>query len=345
MFHFLKKSTTHKKNAGKADAAHARTRGFRVMFYGTEALVIAIWLLVFSLIFLRDITTVRWVVFVALVFLAILGFRLVVSVGREIAQRKEIEKLAENLTRANERLLNLDKMKTEFVSVASHQMRSPITAITGYASLILEGSFGPVSSKVRDAVGKILRAGKQMSVSVDDFLNVTRIEQGRMRYNFAVVDLVQLVRATVDDLKLIAWEKGLTVNTTIEEGDCYILADAEKIKQVLSNLIDNAIKYTKEGEIAISLRKEGEKAVVAVKDSGIGIPEKDLPNLFEKFSRASNANTTSVRGAGLGLYIAMQLIAAHKGRIWVETREGEGSTFSFELPLIDPNNPPAAPQA
>ena len=165
-----------------------------------------------------------------------------------------------------------------------------------------------------------------------------------MRYDFTVVDLVKLVRATVDDLKLIAWEKGLTVSTNIEEGEFYVLADSGKIKQVLSNLVDNAIKYTEQGAIAVSLRREGEKAVVAVKDSGIGIPEKDLPGLFEKFSRASNANTTSVRGTGLGLYIAMQLISAHKGRIWVDTREGEGSTFSFELPLIDPHSPPPAPK-
>ena len=162
MWALLKNLQWPKTFPWKGKAGRERFRGFRVMFYGTEALVIAIWLMVFSLIFLRDITTVRWVVFIALIFLAILGFRLVVSVGREIEQRKEIEKLAENLKRANERLLNLDKMKTEFVSVASHQMRSPITAITGYASLILEGSFGPVSTKVRDALGKIFRAGEQM---------------------------------------------------------------------------------------------------------------------------------------------------------------------------------------
>lgn len=310
-----------------------RFHAFNTKLIGAEALVLSLWILLFSLLFLQTINSARPIILVTLILFGFLGYNLVRSVRMEVEQREQIESLVENLKSANDRLRNLDQLKTEFVSIASHQMRSPLTAITGYSSLIMEGSFGPISGKVREAVGKIFRSGKQMSVAVDDFLNVTRIEQGRMKYNFQTFDLTPFVVTMIEDMKLAAQEKHLDLQCKVEQKSLIVNADQGKLKQVLTNLIDNAIKYTQKGMITVTLRKEDDKAIVSVADSGIGIPESDLADLFTKFSRASNANSANVQGTGLGLYIAMQLISAHKGRIWVDTKEGKGSTFSFELPL------------
>ncbi len=313
-----------------------RSKTFQVQVLSAEALVIGLWLLILSLIFLQDIQTIRIVIFITLVLFAILGIQLIRAIRTELEQRSEIELLVNKLTKANDRLTKLDTMKTEFVSIASHQMRSPLTAITGYSSLILEGSFGPISGKVRGALTKILRSGKMMSVAVDDFLNVTRIEQGRMKYDFQPFDINELIENTTEDLKLVAEEKQLALSTQLLEHSVQVHADRSKIKQVVTNLIDNAIKYTREGVITVSVTLPNMAEMqVSVHDTGIGIPEQNLPDLFQKFVRAENANSASVQGTGLGLYIAMQLISAHKGRIWVESEEGKGSTFSFTLPITD----------
>ncbi|NBD74393.1 hypothetical protein GVX82_05130 [Patescibacteria group bacterium] len=313
-----------------------RFKAFNVQVFTVEALVGTLWLLILSLVLLQDIQTVRLVVAITLVLFGVAGFVLVRSVRTELEQRREIEHLVEKLQHANERLKKLDTMKTEFVSVASHQMRSPLTAIMGYSSLILEGSFGPVSEKVRGAATKILRSGKSMSIAIDDFLNVTRIEQGRMQYDAETFDLVELVAGTVEDLQLVAEEKHLALSAKLPDHAVEIHADRGKIKQVLTNLIDNAMKYTREGLITVTVTLPNMNEVqVSVADTGIGIPTENLPDLFQKFVRADNANTLSVQGTGLGLYIAMQLVAAHKGRIWVESEEGKGSTFSFTLPITE----------
>ncbi len=314
-----------------------RFQTFNVKVFATQALVIALWFLLFAALFVRTEKNIRIVIIATLIMFAIFGYQLVRSVRREVEQREEIEHLADTLKKANERLKELDQLKSEFVSIASHQLRSPLTAIKGYASLLLEGSFGAVGTGVKEAIQKIFDSSMFMTRSVDDFLNVSRIEQGKMKYEMADFDVCDLAKTVVEELRPVAKEKHLTVSFSSAAGGCQVHADAGKIKQVVENLVDNAIKYTKEGSVRVSVEKDTHARAVrlAVSDTGVGIPAEARGLLFEKFARAKNANSANVSGTGLGLYVAKQFVEAHKGKIWVESEgEGKGSTFYVEHPAL-----------
>ncbi len=260
---------------------------------------------------------------------------LVKSVFREVETRQKIQKLADDLEVANEKLKELDKLKSEFLSIASHQIRAPITAIKGYASLILEGDFGPISKEVHDAVDVIANSSNNMAVTVDDFLNISRIEQGRMKYDFVDIDLLKLVTDVYNEQKPNVEKKGLTFTLNAVNALSFMAhVDAGKIKQVLTNLIDNSIKYTPKGSIVVSLERLNpqKKFIIRIKDTGIGVPKDMIDKLFQKFSRAKGGISENVTGTGLGLYVVKQMVEAHGGRVWVESEgEGKGSSFNVEL--------------
>lgn len=276
----------------------------------------------------------------------LLGFVLVFTIlllrgiKREIEQREKIEELAKNLEKtnrdlegANVRLQELDQLKSEFVSLATHQIRGPLTAIKGYASLLIEGDYGKISAPVKEAVNTIMHSAQSLVVVVGDFLDVSRIEQGRMKYDLKVFDLKGLVHEVVSELKPNLDRAGLGLTVTIDESLEYSIdADRVKIKQVIANIFDNSIKYTPKGSIAIALTKASGKILFSIKDTGIGIPKDTIPKLFAKFSRAKDANETNIIGTGLGLYLAKELIKGHNGRVWAESEgQGKGSQFYIEL--------------
>jgi signal transduction histidine kinase len=270
----------------------------------------------------------------------VLGVLLVRNVITEIKNREKGEQLARYLANANARLRELDRQKTEFVSVASHQLRSPIAAIVGYTANLMDGLYGPVPDSLQQPIARVLESGKRISIIVDDFLNVTRIEQGRMSYDMQKTDLCAVVAKAVDELQILVEQKGITFTCTCPEEVVYVRADEGKLKQIFSNLVDNAIKYTPKGSISVtvSLGGDGSRALVAVKDTGIGIDSEEVSKLFHKFNRASNANTANVHGTGLGLYIAQEIMKAHQGWIHVASPGvGKGSTFTVELPLYNEN--------
>jgi len=276
----------------------------------------------------------------AILFLLVSFFGIIIvrSVYKEIQQREKIEKLAgdlaranKNLATANDRLKEVDQLKSEFVSLATHQIRGPLSAIKGYASLVLEGDYGKLTEKLNDPLEKIYKSSQSLIVIVEDFLNISRIELGRMKYDFTRINLSALITELVAELKPNIESKGLSTSIKIEK-DVEIVADDGKIKQVFANLIDNAIKYTKEGTVTISLDCIKGKAHFAVKDHGIGMNKDTIPKLFQKFSRAKDASKTNIMGTGLGLYVASEIVKAHHGRIWAESDgEGKGSTFRVEL--------------
>jgi signal transduction histidine kinase len=270
------------------------------------------------------------------------GILLVRSVEKEIQarekiefQKKEMEIINLKLSAANDRLKDLDKQKTEFVSFASHQLRSPLTAMKGYASLILEGDYGPITEDLKKAAQIIFDSTKTLAIVVDDYLNVSRIELGQMKYDFASFDLRVLVQDVVDELKPNVEKAGLKLESNFEEGVAYtVKGDKEKLKQVVTNIVDNSVKYTPSGKISISLEEDNKKIRLIVTDTGIGIAKEVIPKLFSKFSRAANANKTNMRGTGLGLFIAREIVNAHKGKIWVESEgDGKGSKFVVEIPV------------
>jgi signal transduction histidine kinase len=239
------------------------------------------------------------------------------------------------LSVANERLKELDQMKSEFVSLATHQIRGPLTAIKGYISLVREGDYGPVSPEVLSAIDVVFQSTNNLVTIVADFLDVSRIEQGRMQYDFKTFDLEKLINQVVAELKPNIEKRGLSLNYAFEGGQDYsVHADQGKIKQIIGNIIDNAIKYTPEGYIDILVKKQSDKILIKISDTGVGIPKLVIPKLFRKFSRAENANDVNILGTGLGLYVVKQMIEAHHGRVWVESEgEGKGSQFYIELPV------------
>jgi signal transduction histidine kinase len=245
-----------------------------------------------------------------------------------------LEKITEKLEDANSQLKSLDKLKSEFISLASHQLRSPLTVIKGYASTLTDGVVGEMNPKQQEITRHIYASAQGLASVVEDFLNVTKIEQGGMKYIFEPTNVKQIVEDLASDMRLVAEDKHLTFMTAIEEKECMVNADGVKLKQVFLNLIDNSIKYTKEGFIKVSLVKdENEKVITfAVADSGVGLSEETKKKLFTKFGRGEGGALNS-GGSGLGLYLAQEIVKAHQGEIKA-TSDGtdKGTVFSVILP-------------
>ena len=222
----------------------------------------------------------------------------------------------------------------EFVSVAAHQLRGPIGSIRGYASMILDGDYGLVPDEIFEVINLIFKSADSLNKTVNDFLDTSKMEQGQMRYYLKDFDLVEM-------LEQVGKEIYSTINDDIElifdlpNSPTMIHGDKTKLKHVLSNLIDNANKYTEKGKIEVKLIRLGGQALISIKDNGIGIPKDSIEKLFQKFHRAPNATKVNSSGTGLGLYVVKKIIETHKGRVWVESEgEGRGSTFYIELPLL-----------
>lgn len=309
-------------------------KAFNIKVIGSQVLVAATWFLILSILFIRVIENARIVVAATLALFSVLGIYLIRSVKREVEQREKIEKLAQSLEAANEKLKELDQLKSEFLSLATHQIRSPLTAIKGYSSMLLDGDFGLLPQKAKDSVETIMKSCQNLIDIVGDFLNISRIEQGRMVYEKSIFDLRDLVQEVIKEIKPNIEKAGLNLIVEIPIVlDAKVNVDRGKIKQVIGNVIDNAIKYTPKGEIKISMFKDGSKVKISVQDSGVGIDPKEIDKLFNKFSRAKDASKVNVTGTGLGLYIAKKMVEAHSGDIKVSSEGvGHGTTFTIELP-------------
>ncbi|HAO64984.1 TPA: hypothetical protein DCQ44_03320 [Candidatus Taylorbacteria bacterium] len=215
--------------------------------------------------------------------------------------------------------------------------RGPLGAIKGYASLMLEGDYGQVPKEFIEPLDIIFRSTDTLTKTVSDFLDVSRIEQGEMKFYLKNFDVATLVDEVVNEQRLNFKKNNLELRLKSEKGEYIVHEDKAKLKQVLINLVDNSNKYTKAGWIEIGLKKTNEnKLLFSVKDSGVGISKETLPLLFKKFSRAQDAQGSNILGTGLGLYVAKKLIEAKGGRIWAESEgKGKGSQFYVELNLAE----------
>jgi signal transduction histidine kinase len=247
-----------------------------------------------------------------------------------------LEEANKKLAEANVKLQSLDKLKSEFISLASHQLRSPLTVIKGYASTLTDGVVGELEPKQREIVRHIYTAAHGLANVVEDFLNVTKIEQGGMKYEFGLVDVRQVTEDLASDMKIAAEDRGLTFESSIDKGSDYVIeGDGTKLKQVFLNLVDNSIKYTKAGFVRVTLSQSSVDMTMkfSVTDSGIGISDETKKKLFTKFGRGDGAAING-GGSGLGLYLAQAIVEAHHGRLEVSSLgEGKGATFSVFLPL------------
>ena len=303
-------------------------------------MVAVLWFLTLSLLFVRTIENVRIIVAITLALISIIGIYLIRGVKREIEQRERIEKQEKELQIANTKLKELDQMKSEFLSLATHQIRSPLTAIKGYTSLLLDGDYGQLPPQMKEPVQIIAGSTENLVKIVGEFLDISRIEQGRMAYNNEKFDLLTLA-TEISKTLLPNVEKAniKLINSIPADQSAIVNADKNKMGQIIGNLIDNAIKYTpqKDGTGMIELGAEvvGGKVRISLKDNGIGIDEKELGKLFNKFSRTKDAHKTNVSGTGLGLFIAKKMLEVQGGTIAVTSEgTGKGSTFSIELPVV-----------
>jgi len=299
---------------------------------------------------LHNIIYFKIIIFIITLIFAILLIR---SVIREVERREQMEKLANELAiankkrerinkqlqKANVQLKRLDETKSEFISIASHQLRTPLTAIKGYGSMLLDGDFGNIeSAKQRDAIQKMFISGNRLISLVENLLNISRIESGRIKFSFEPKQLTDLVREVYENLKKNAEDKKLYLRFIEPKQPLpLVIMDDEKIRQVAINFIDNAIKYTKDGGVTVSFGQKNGMVECCVQDTGMGVEPEEQARLFKKFSRGKDANLVNTEGTGLGLYVANIMIEAHKGKIWIESEgvEGRGSKFCFALPLAD----------
>lgn len=285
---------------------------------------------------------VRIILFIITIFFASLLIR---SVLHEVKRRedmekltKELQKVTKDLKNANKELTKLDQAKSEFLSIASHQLRTPLTVIKGYVSMMLEGSFGRIPKIVKDNLNKVYLSNERLISLVESLLNISRIESGRLEFDIQPTDLATVVEPIIDGFKQKTDQKGLKFEFMPDSGLPKVLADPQKIKEVISNLIDNSIKYTNKGDIIVSLHQESQSVIFSCQDTGIGILAEDLPRLFEKFIRGKGMMQVYTEGTGLGLYFARMVIENMGGRIWAESPgKDQGSKFSFSLPIADKN--------
>ncbi len=253
--------------------------------------------------------------------------------ARNLQLYEQLGKANNRLLQVNEQLSRLDKAKTEFLSIASHQLRTPLTAIKGYVSMILEGDYGKISDKLNEPLKDVFTSAERLISLVNELLDVSRIASGRLELHMQPVNLVSLTENVLEEIKPKAEDKHLQIvlNNQLKNGES-VAADSEKVRQVVINLIDNAIKYTDKGTVAINIAPVNKKVRYSVIDSGIGISPEEIPQLFHRFIRAKEAQLVHTQGTGLGLYVAKTIIEAMGGKIWVESDGlGKGSRFIFEL--------------
>lgn len=270
------------------------------------------------------------------IFLLVLsvGILLVRSVIREVKQREELEVLSKELASANEQLKALDKARAEFISIASHQLRTPPATIKWYLGAVLNGDFGQLSDELKAALTRTNITNEAQISTIDDLLNASRIERGKLEFFFEKFNLEPMVKTLVEQLEPLAqMKKQHLVYTPPAMPIPDIIVDHEKVRQVVNNMIDNAIKYSKVGDIHITIAADDNNVVVRVKDTGKGIERGELENVFNKYARGKDS-ATHATGLGLGMYVAKVIIEQHRGKIWAESDgPGKGSTFAFSLPI------------
>ncbi len=230
------------------------------------------------------------------------------------------------------------KLKNEFLDIAAHDLRTPMSAIKGYVDMMLSGDFGNVPDKLKMPLSEIAIASNRMIKLINEFLTISRIEQGKITIISKKINLTSMIKSITKQMGILAEKKNLRFCVPKLSKDVWVMTDPDKIYQVIVNLLDNAITYTDKGSVTLTVKSDKNVAVLSVSDTGRGISEKDQKELFNKYHQVSKnkkINNGKGSGLGLGLYISRLIIEKCKGKIWVESQIGKGSKFSFTLPLAD----------
>lgn len=259
----------------------------------------------------------------------------------------KIEEATRQLRDANVHLKKLDGIKNEFLSMATHQLNTPLSVIDGYLSMVSDGSHGKVEAQQKEYLEKALHRVRLMKRLVQDFLNVSRMEVGTFNIEVSAVDLNKVVTEEVNELGPTAKEKEVLLQFIGPNHPVPVIEiDEQKTRQAIMNLIDNAIYYAPKGEVKVYLDSDEDNVTFKVVDNGIGVPENQKAKLFQKFSRADNAKKERPSGTGVGLYLVKQVVESEGGKIIFESTEGKGSTFGFSLPIKSsaPEEPEPTPE-
>jgi len=226
-------------------------------------------------------------------------------------------------------------MKTEFISVASHQMRTPLSAIKWVLRMLLDGDLGQLNNQQIEMLTKGYQTNERMILLINDLLNVSRIEEGRFQYRFVHMSIEEVVESVIQELFNLIKKRSIKFVYNVKKGEIPKLNfDPQKIRLVVQNLIDNAVKFTPPGgKVTVNLTSDGVDVDFSVTDSGVGIPTTQQNRIFSKFFRADNVVRMQTDGSGLGLFIVKNVIDNHHGRVWFESTEGKGTTFTFSLPI------------
>jgi signal transduction histidine kinase len=262
------------------------------------------------------------------VFFVIFGYQLVRSVIKEIELRAELEKAYKELER-------IDRAKTEFLSMASHQLRTPLGIIKGYLSMMLEGDYGEIPKEAKEKLKNAYVSNDRLVKLVNDLLDITRLEMGKIELKLERASIEEIISGVIEEMKPAAEKKGLYLKY---EGPKVplpeMMLDKEKIRQVILNLVDNGIKYTQKGGVEIKLKIENLKLKIEITDTGVGLSKEEIENLFEIMARGRAGLQYWMQGAGLGLYTARKFVEMHGGKIWAKSAgKDKGSTFYIELPI------------
>ena len=240
-----------------------------------------------------------------------------------------------------------ESQRAEFISTASHEMRTPVAAIEGYLALAMNDNVCKIDTKAREYLTKAHSSTQHLGKLFQDLLTAAKSEDGRLTNNPVLTDLASFVQEVADANRFVAEKKGLLVEMLIGGQSSngagfdkqiapfyYTMIDPDRMREVITNLFDNAVKYTDQGKITFSVTGDDSIVQISVSDTGNGIPDEDLPHLFQKFYRVDNTATRAVGGTGLGLYICKKIVELYQGRIWAESKLGEGSTFRINLPRV-----------
>jgi signal transduction histidine kinase len=256
---------------------------------------------------------------------------------------RELTEKNRRLAQAVERLQEADRVKSNFLATVSHELRTPLTSVIGYSEMLLEGIAGELNDEQREYVRTVMEKGDQLLQLITGILDISRMEAGEMRIDKQPFDLDEVVSVALSTIAPHARRKKLAMSCTVPPGLPLVLGDRDKIRQVLLNLLGNAVKFTPEsGKIEVSAgvgplapggESSGRAVRISVRDSGIGVPPEHQKRVFDPFFQVDNSSTREYGGTGLGLSIVKRLVEAHGGTVWVDSESGKGSTFSFTVPL------------
>ncbi len=257
------------------------------------------------------------------------------TVVKQVSLPLESALFYEELKKTNVKLEKLERLKSEFISIVSHELRTPITSIKSSLDMLLSGRMGGISDTQGNFLSLAQRNIDRLSGIINDLLDLSKIEAGKMEYRFAPCNIIEPVKFVLSSFEHLAKKKNIAIKLETGTEELKVNGDTARIEQVVSNLVSNAIKFTPEnGEIRVKIEEIGDRAKVSLTDNGIGIKKEDMPKVFDKFQQIESSLTRKVGGTGLGLPIAKQLVEAHGGEIWFESEFEKGSTFSFIIPVL-----------